>query len=144
MQVINSFWFWLIIIGLLLILIAILIGGGMEEINSWTWAVFILGAVLGLLGIIFAIITWSRYVPLKNEYISSPIASSVESLHSPKSHLHSSPFQSHLQSPKSHLQSPKSCYSSPIGTPTKVTTNIPQAKRGFTASVIELSSLAPK
>ncbi|GAG96873.1 unnamed protein product, partial [marine sediment metagenome] len=30
MQVINSFWFWLVIIGLLLILTAILIGGGMK------------------------------------------------------------------------------------------------------------------
>ena len=141
MSIIKSFWFWLVIIGLLLILTAILIGGGMKEIKGWTWAIFIVGAVLGLLGIIFAIIAWSRYVPCKT---------SCSDMKSPHESSFSSPVYSSTNvSPSSLYSSPNiSPYSStnvsPLGTPTRVSVNLPQAKRGFSTTPFELSSLAPK
>jgi len=140
MQVINSFWFWLVIIGLLLILTAILIGGGMKEIKGWTWAIFILGAVLGLLGIIFAIIAWSKYTPCGNE------CGDLSACDKPIKMTITSPLVSKTNTPMNSpiYSNPGSAFSSPIGTPTKVTTNIPQAKRGFTASSLELSSLSAK
>ena len=135
MQVVESFWFWLVIIGLLLILTAIIIGGGMREIKGWTWGIFIVGAVLGLLGVIFAIITWSRYTPKTLDCGDKPVKMTI-----------TSPLASRTVIPEASpiYSTPTSAYSSPIGTPSKVTTNIPQAKRGFTATSSDLSVLAPK
>ena len=58
-----------------------------------------------------------------------------------------SPYSSTNVSPSSLYSSP-SLYSStnvsPLGTPTRVSVNLPQAKRGFSTTPFELSSLAPK
>jgi len=72
-----SFWFWLLILGLILILTALLIGGGMKKINGWVWAIFIVGAVFALLGILFAIYEWFR-VPQCKTLIDEKISSCNE------------------------------------------------------------------
>ena len=123
-SVIRSFWFWLLIIGVALILTAILIAGGMKEMKGWTWGIFVVGCVLAILGVIFGFIAWSKYTPCKqNEVIE-----------------HSKVEECSYNTPSPHYS-----YSNQT-TPefTKVPTNIPQAKKGFSTTTMNLSSLAPE
>ena len=128
-SIINSFWFWLLIIGILIVLTAVLIAGGMKKMHGWTWGIFIVGCVLAIMGIIFGLIAWKRNVPCKEEILCSKIEGCEESPYFPMSS--SSPMSSNP-------------LSSRIGTPTLVTTNIPQAKRGFATTSLTLNNLAPQ
>jgi len=125
-SVVKSFWFWLLIIGILLILTAVLIAGGMKEMHGVTWGVFVVGCVLALLGIIFGFIAWSKYKPCEESCLNN-----VEVCDSPS------------PSPIYKYTSPINSSGSNIGTPTMVSMNLPQAKRGFSATSLELNSLAP-
>ena len=110
-SVIKSFWFWLLIIGVALILTSILIAGGMKEMKGWTWAIFVVGCVLAILGIIFAFVAWSKYTPCE----SNPVEKK--------------------ESIEISQQTPEI---------TRVSVNVPQAERGFSATSMNLSSLAPE
>lgn len=126
-QVTSSFWFWLLILGAFLILLAALLGGGLKEINGWVGALFITGIVLTVLGIIFAIVAWVSFKPTecsKKEKTSCPYSSS--------------PSNSTFVSSSGMSQT-----MSPIGTPTKSSYNIPQSRRGFATTDANISSLAP-
>ena len=119
-HVTQSFWFWLLIIGIFLILLAALLGGGLKDVNGWIWAIFIAGAVLAILGIIFGIVAWAKAEPCDMRNDKSSKMTPVESR-------------------SDHLSSP----SSPIGTPTRVTSNVPQSQRGFATTNLNLSALSP-
>ena len=123
-SIVRSFWFWLLIIGVALILTSILIAGGMKQMKGWTWGIFIVGCVLAILGIIFAFVAWSKYTPCKEDEVN--VNSKVEDC-------------------GCQVESPSYSYSNQV-TPeiTKVSMNIPQAQRGFTATSINLSALAPE
>ena len=124
-SIIKSFWFWLLIIGVALILTAILIAGGMKEMKGWTWGIFILGCVLAILGIIFAFVAWGR----AKDYVESKETCSAQ-----------------IEDCGCDAKTPFSNYTSQHSTPqiTKVSTNIPQAQRGFSATSVDLSALAPE
>jgi MFS family permease len=138
-SILSTFWFWLLIIGLLLILIALLIGGGMKKITGWVWAIFIIGAVLAVLGIIFAIYEWFAIQPcqIKQEYSCPETIPEVET---PCSKVQ-------VETPKIEKRYVKSTSfippNSPLKTPTKIQTNVPQAQRGFSTTSVDLSSIAP-
>lgn len=130
MSIIDSFWFWLFVAGLLLILTSILIGGSLDEMKGWIWVLFIVGCVFVVLGIIFAIVFMlknkDQEVQIPSEYIQSPVVLKISN--------------DSFQSPAKPLE----VSMSPLGTPTKVSTNLPQAKRGFASTLVDLSSLAPE
>ena len=139
-NVTSSFWFWLLIIGIFLILFAALIAGGMKETNNWVWGLFVVGAVFAVLGIIFAIVEWSCLDT--SQYVNCPELNKDEC---PYANITSSPYSnvtSNVTSPGS-LSFEKSVSYSPIGTPTKVNMNVPQAQRGFATTDKTISSLAP-
>ena len=121
-SVIKSFWFWLLIIGVALILTSILIAGGMKEMKGWTWGIFIVGCVLSILGIIFGFVAWSKYKPCQENVENTKVEDCGCQVESP-----SYSFSNHA-------------------TPeiTKVSMNIPQAQRGFSTTSMNLSSLAPE
>ena len=127
----QSYWFWLLILGVFLILLAALIGGGKKEVNGWIWGIFIAGAVLSILGIIFAIVAWSRATPCYVE---------------PACDVASSPSRFVPNSPVSTINTKLATSSSfsPMGTPTRIASNIPQAQRGFSTTNLDLSQLSPK
>ena len=143
-SVIKSFWFWLLLIGMVAILASILIAGGMKEMKGWTWGFFVIGCVLALLGIIFGLIAWSRHVPCvqKTEETCSATIDSCG--------CDASPVSENLDSSSPAYVSPySSSYvsSSPAGSsylPKRVVSNAPQTERGFSTSSLNLSSLAPK
>ena len=117
----QSYWFWLLILGVFLILLASLIAGGRKEVNGWIWGIFIAGAVLAILGIIFAIVAWSRATPCYVE-----------------------PACDVVNSPSQFVPSSPSSLISPMGTPTRISSNVPQAQRGFSTTNLDLSQLSPK
>ena len=125
-SIIKSFWFWLLIIGVLLILTAILIAGGIKQMHGWTWGLFVVGCVLAILGIIFGFIAWYRYkpCPVEEEETCPKVIDGCG-----------------CEAESEYVTTP---VSSRIGTPTVVTTNIPQAKRGFATTSLTLDNLAPE
>ena len=112
-------WFALLLLGAFLIIVAALIGGGMKDMNGWIWSLFIGGAVLILLSIIFGFIAWNKP---SCDYSTTPV--SVVSSPLPQTKLGNSTYTQ-------------------IGTPTRVSTNIPQTKRGFATTDLPIASLAP-
>ena len=138
-SVISSFWFWLLIVGILLILIAAMLSGGLREVNGWIWGIFIAGVIFSILGVIFALISWSKTINTDSSHKSENIHSSYSSP-SYSSPSYSSPSYSSPSCSSSNYNSP---IPSPIGTPTPVNYNIPQAHRGFASTNLNLSSLAP-
>ena len=110
-------WFALLIFGAFLIIVAALIGGGTKDINGWIWGLFIAGGVFILLGIILGFMQWNNNsCALKHEtvsVVSSPVLSSSNSTYSQ------------------------------IGTPTRISTNMPQTQRGFATTNLPIASLAP-
>ena len=166
-SIFASIWFWILAIGFLLILIAALIGGGMKKINGWVWGLFIIGIILFILGIIFAFVekgcskTSDRSLKTCETNKMSPSKcvnfelkeSSITSTHhsilaSPSIPFpvfaNSSPMTSGNLS-SSNLSSSNLSPSSlsPMGSPTKISCNVPQAMRGFVTTSSDLSSLAP-
>ena len=125
-SVVKSFWFWLLIIGMALILTSILIAGGMKEMKGWTWIIFVVGAVLAVLGIIFGFVAWSKHKPCVENSSETVCSTQIEDC-------------------GCDTNSPSYSYSNKT-TPqiTKVSMNVPQAQRGFSATSVNLSSLAPE
>lgn len=162
-------WPWFLILGIFLIILSGLLAGGLHETNPWIWAAFIVGAILILIGVILGIIAWSkeiqvthssspfvpnilpntsnippnvtdvpinmsdhdcRYVPVNN----SPIVNSYTTSNNNSNYFSNSP----------PIDYNEYRYASPVGTPTPLKINIPQAQRGFTATNLQISSLAPE
>jgi MFS family permease len=151
----NSYWFWILLLGLLLILIGALIAGGTKEFSGWVWGLFITGIIIAIIGIILGIVEWNKtesYINILpcpkivgieentscNRNYSQPIISSYQhypTFQNSQNFVQNSPqFSPQLNS----IQT-----SSPLSTPTKVTTNIPQAQRGFSTTSLNLSALSP-
>ena len=121
-SIFSYWWFWLLIIGTLLILLAALFHLGFKDNTQWVWWIFAGGVLLAVIGIIFAFISYytePKCTPVKTGECPKIVPSSL-----PQSDC---PYAVH----------------SPIPTPSVATTNFPQAQRGFTATNLELSSLAP-
>lgn len=112
-------WFALLLLGAFLIIVAALIGGGMKDMNGWVWALFIAGIAFIVLSIIFGIVAWNN--PNSCSY-QTPVT------------VVSSPLPSTKLGNSTYTQ---------IGTPTRVSTNVPQTKRGFATTNLDISSLAP-
>ena len=72
-----SFWFWLLIIGIFLILAAALLAGGLKEANGWVWGFFIAGIIISILGIILAIVEWNRPCKINKKYTSNNVSTSA-------------------------------------------------------------------
>lgn len=110
-------WFALLLLGAFLIIVAALIGGGMKDMNGWVWALFIAGAVFIVLSIIFGFISYNSSCTYETPVtvVSPPL---------PPTKLGNSTYTQ-------------------IGTPTRVSTNIPQTKRGFATTDLPIASLAP-
>ena len=75
-NVTSSFWFWLLILGIFLILFAAILAGGLQETNNWVWGLFVVGSILAVLGIIFAMIAWLNVRPCEIEVKSPEITDS--------------------------------------------------------------------
>lgn len=171
-SIFASIWFWIFAIGFLLIVIAALIGGGMKKINGWVWGLFIIGIILFILGILFAFLEkgYSKdcgksvaekslivdQCELNNSTVSTikcsestvqtaSIASPLTSGScSPGASVPLSALTSNSPMTLSHSPSLASASSlSPMGSPTKISCNVPQAMRGFVTTSADLSSLAP-
>ena len=200
MTAFSSWWFWLLLVGLILVIIGAIIKGANCEMNSWSWSFFLVGFILVLIGIALALWNWAsmanvlenkqkvyvapspayqQYSPLSHShslYQVSPgcpddvtnrfkYANHPQVIHSP--HVTPSPISSPTvsvqrvvsipslpQIPRS-LPSVASATSVPLSSPsslslsnspiipTPVTTNIPQAQRGFMTSGQDLSALSP-
>ena len=205
MTAFSSWWFWLLLVGLILVIIGAIIRGVNCEMNSWSASFFLIGFILVLIGIALALWNWaSMSNVLENKqkvYVSPSPTYHQYSQYSPHSHYQVSPgcpedvtnrfkYANHPQvihsphvtpSPISSpavsvqrvvtlpqiprtvvsvpsvasvvsvpsatsvpLSSPSSLSlsNSPI-VPTPVTSNIPQAQRGFSTSGQDLSALSP-
>jgi Na+/melibiose symporter-like transporter len=161
-SILTSFWFWLFIIGIALILLAALIGGGMKKVTGWIWALFIVGVVLALLGVIFAFVAIRNAKPCveernelpcpnlystSGEPIGCPLAKKSQNYNYASPNVVNSPnnINNAAVSPNK-VNSPNKANSaavSPLGTPTLVSSNIPQAQRGFATTSLNISALAP-
>jgi hypothetical protein len=163
----ESFWFWILLLGLLLILVGALIAGGTKEFSGWVWGLFIAGIVIALIGLLIGILSWNsnrataNVLPCPkitdmqvnegcNSYQASPMYSPAYSpMYSPASPA--SPAYSPTYSNKSltansinpQISLNENISSSPPMVPTKVSTNIPQAQRGFATTSLNLSALSP-
>ena len=132
-SIFSYVWFWFLIVGVLLILLAALLHLGLKEDTTWVWWIFVAGAALALLGIIFAIVS----------YFNSPrciVAEPTSTEEFGCDNLYESKESFIPISQSAELNSP---VYSPIGTPSRSTLNIQQTQRGFTTTGSELSSLAP-
>lgn len=141
-SIFSYFWFWLLIIGIVLILLAAILHLAFKENTHWVWWIFAAGALLAVLGIIFAAVSYfqePKCVP--GEIVESECPKVWDA--SPRSA--SSLAQSYIPVSETQvsMKSPKSPIYSPIGTPTQANLNLPQAQRGFTTTGNELSTLAP-
>ena len=200
MSAFSSWWFWLILVGLILVIIGAIIRGVNCEMSSWSGGFFLLGFILVLIGVALALWNWASMATAieKKAYVSpSPAyqqyshqyspqlshedvmnkfkyANHPQVIHSP--HVISSPspnvsVPALISSPSPTVQrvvslptlppittvrtlpTTTSIVSTPSATsiplsnspiiPTPVTTNIPQAQRGFATSGMDLSALSP-
>lgn len=136
-MVVATFWFWFIVIGLLLMIVAALVSGGMNQTTGWTWAVFVVGAVLALIGFIWGIICWvqgNSQCGLKGKDCGGDYPGLPENItYVPQTHID---LRSPVPQTQIYVDSPN-----PIAIQTN---NIPQSQRGFTTTSLNLSSLAPQ
>ena len=203
MSAFSSWWFWLILVGLILVIIGAIIRGVNCEMNAWSGSLFLVGFILVLIGVALALWNWasmentlekkvyvspspayqqyspqcshqySQYSPqISHEDVMNKFkyANHPQVIHSP--HVISSPsptvsVPALISSPSPTVQrvvslppisvrtlpTTASVVSTPSATsiplsnspiiPTPVTTNIPQAQRGFSTSSMDLSALSP-
>ena len=198
-------WFWILLVGLILVIIGAIIRGVNCEMSGWSAGLFLIGFILVLIGIALALWNWASMANAMEDkqkvYVSPSPVYHQYSQYSPHSHYQVSPgcpedvtnrfkYANHPQvihsphvtpSPISSptvsvqrvvtlpqiprtvvsvpsvasvvsvpsatsvpLSSPSSLSlsNSPI-VPTPVTSNIPQAQRGFSTSGQDLSALSP-
>lgn len=155
-------WLWPLILGIFLIILSGLLAGGLHETNHWIWAAFIAGAILTLIGVILGIIAWSKEIKVNQSSVSintttritptsptSPITpiNNTNLIMDPPSLEDVAVTSTNMPVIPAATLSPINYneyrYASPIGSPTPLKINIPQAQRGFTPTNIQLSSLAP-
>lgn len=172
-SIFATFWFWLLMLGLLLILIGALIGGGTKCMNGWVWALFIVGIIFFVLSFLFMLfdLKYCPSQPKKQECSMKQecgikqeceikntcgmISDNKITLNSP-GYLSSPPIEKYNTKPISYspgvtpniscgMSPVTTCNTSfsPMGSPTKICYNIPQAQRGFVTTSQDLSSLAP-
>lgn len=127
-SIFSQWWFWLLIIGIILLLVAAFLHLGLKENTEWAWWIFIAGAVLAVIGIIGSFVVLARS-PKCTEYVAA--ASSDAS--SSAAVAETKPLES------SSIQAPAEYQ---ISTPSYTDLNFPQAERGFTATSQSLDSLA--
>lgn len=144
-SIFASYWFWLLAIGIIIILVAALIRTGVHENNGWIWWIFVIGLILALLGIVFGIVTWMNdceVVTHDTLYTANHVAP----------HVHVEPavpviVPSYPSTPVAAVNSTipyqRSELASPVRAPSQISVNMPQAQRGFTATETDLASLAP-
>ena len=60
MNAFKSAWFWILLLGLLLMIVASLVAGGYCEMNGWAWTFYILGIILVILGVVLGVWAWSK------------------------------------------------------------------------------------
>lgn len=125
---VDTIWFWLIVVGLLLMIGSALVSGGMNKTTGWTWAVFVIGAALTVAGFIWALVQWiiSGRDPLQAA-LQDQGEEKFKGL--PKEVTYVPQVNVDMRSPQSQSLS----YSIPD----------PQAQRGFAATSLGLSTLAP-
>ena len=144
-SIFSYWWFWALLVGVLLILLAAILHLAFKENTQWVWWIFAAGALLSILGIIFAFVSYfhqPRCVPTTTEETTEKQfgcnkVSNYPSEQYSNNEQYSSPSNNEYSSAMS------SPVYSPIGTPSAATHNLPQAQRGFVTSANELSSLAP-
>ena len=208
MSAFSSWWFWILLVGLILVIIGAIIRGVNCEMNAWSGSFFLIGFILVLIGVALALWNWAsmantieknayvspspmysqqyspQYSPISHQHQVSPgcpdnvintfkYANHPQVIHSPHVTSSSTPIvsvpimsppttQRVVSSPSvpslppvatirtlptvvstpSATSVPLSTSNSPI-IPTPVTTNIPQAQRGFSTSGMDLSALSP-
>ena len=206
MSAFSSWWFWLILVGLILVIIGAIIRGVNCEMTNWSAGFFLIGFILVLIGVALALWNWASMANAieKNAYVSpSPMyhqqysqqysqhsqhqvspgcpdnvintfkyANHPQVIHSPHVTSSSTVVSVPIMSPPTTQRivsvpsvpsvppvatirtlptvvSTPSATSVPLSTsnspiiPTPVTTNIPQAQRGFSTSGMDLSALSP-
>lgn len=164
-------WPWFLILGIFLIILSGLLAGGLHETNPWIWAAFIAGAILILIGTILGVIAWSKSIKIVsstssvsssvpvNDCPDIPVKNSVPLVTSHTTHKvdpissNSNSFNFNNNLNGNNLNSQPIDYNeyryaspvgTPVGTPTPLKINIPQAQRGFSATNMQISSLAPE
>lgn len=140
----SNFWFWLLIFSLLLILISALMNDKIEMFSeNWKRIFFIIGAILAVLAIVFLLINWSSF---SDNFEKTDTIEDYNFNFSPDYSPDYSPDLSATSLPNSTSSADFSSLSaaSPVKSPTRVTSNIAQAQRGFTSTKDSISSLAPK
>lgn len=140
-SIFSYWWFWILIVGILLILLAALLHLGLKENTTWVWWIFVAGAVLAVLGIILAVVA---YYNQPKCIVTEPESAIVTEDHGcsriSDNYPQSSLEKSYIPISDNEMGSP---VYSPIGTPSRSSINIPQAQRGFSTTSSGLSSLAP-
>ncbi len=161
--------FWVLLIGLLLMIIASLIAGGYCEMNGWAWTFYVLGIILVIVGVALLLWSWNKGdKKAVTENCVQPQHLHLNTQHSPLtftqdvsprftySQHHYTPHSPHsipvisetVKSVPVIITRPISVPStfqsvSPAVTPTLISSNIPQAQRGFATTAVDLSALSP-
>lgn len=149
----QSFWFWILLLGLLLILIGALIAGGTKQFSGWVWGLFIVGIVMALIGLLIGILSWNSNKNIGN-VLPCPKITEMQVNEGPGCNSPSRLENSYIpnlstntslntKSPSINENLSRNISSSPPMVPTKVSTNIPQAQRGFATTSLNLSALSP-
>ena len=143
---IDTFWFWLLIIGIFLVILAGLLSGCMNETHGWMWGLFVVGVIFILIALVIALIGFVKNLKINvtETHVSPYYASSMNT----NSLNRSSAYEPNLVTSGDNNKSvyaslPVSRTVSPMATPSRSVINIPQAQRGFTATNIQISSLSP-
>ena len=140
MSVFKSYWFWLLVVGLLIVILAALFTSGFQQDNGWVWWIFALGIVLIVLGIIFGLATWygnKKECSLHNENMDNNLDNLDGKIDNSKSKVVTP------ATPLPMPSAPSSPVTSPLKSPTRVTINMPQVQKGFLSTTDNLATLAP-
>lgn len=117
-SIFSYWWFWLMIIGLILILLAAVLHLTIKDNTQWVWWIFAAGALLVLIGIVLWFVS----------YFNQPTCGVTEEKESSCPKV--------VPMPEDGPYTPKMDIS-------MSNINLPQAQRGFTTSATEISALAP-
>ena len=88
MNAFKSAWFWILLVGLLLMIVASLVAGGYCEMNGWAWTFYILGIILVILGVGLGLWAWSK----SGEKKEINYTHNYQPSHSPYTHIQHSPL----------------------------------------------------
>ena len=130
-SIFKQWWFWMLLIGIFSILVAALLHLGLKENTQWVWIIFGIGALLAVLGIIFALVS----------YFTQPrcVVANTKTDTFGCENVNMNKMSTQIPTPIP-VVSP-GC--SPMRQPSMATQNLPQAQRGFMSTSNDLSALAP-